>query len=85
MLRCARLRPSSNLVLCARLPCGKLQPASLEIADLGQFSNGKIDTSKINVEIMDLEGNDSVADIAGAARNRAQFLIIFCERNTFHC
>lgn len=68
MLRCARLRPSSNLVLCARLPCGKLQPASLEIADLGQFSNGKIDTSKINVEIMDLEGNDSVADIAGAAR-----------------
>lgn len=68
MLRCARLRPSSNLLLCSRLPCGKLERASLDIADLGQFSNGKIDTSKINVSIMDLEGNDAVTNIAGAAR-----------------
>ena len=70
----ARLRPSSNLVLCSRLPCGTLQQASLTNSDLGQFENGKIDTSKINVEIMDFEGNDAQSNIAGAARNRAQFL-----------
>jgi len=64
----ARLRATSNLIICSRLPCGTLQRASLEISDLGQLANGKIDTSKINVEIIDLEGNDAQANIAGAAR-----------------
>ena len=87
MLRLSRarlrlsVRPSSNLVLCSRLPCGTLQQASLTNSDLGQFENGKIDTSKINVEIMDLGGNDAHANIAGAARKQSSIKIT--EKKTF--
>ena len=71
MLRCLN-RASSSYILCSRLPCGTLQKASFQIEKMGLMPNGKIDTSKINVDIMGLQGNDAIANIAGAASRRVQ-------------